>query len=59
MANIKNIKLVIEIPKEKYLYAKNIVNNGKETNPVVLAIGNGIPLQKDDADAVIEANNKE
>lgn len=38
------MKLIIDIPKEKYLYAKNLVNSGKENNPVVLAIGNGIPI---------------
>lgn len=41
-----DIELVIKIPEEKYLYAKNLVNGGKETNPVVLAVGNGIPLPK-------------
>ena len=40
------MQIVIEIPKEKYLYAKNLVNGGKEDNPVVLAIGNGTPLPK-------------
>lgn len=38
------MKLIIDIPKEKYLYAKNLVNSGKENNPVVLAIGSGIPI---------------
>ena len=40
------MKLIINIPEEKYLYAKNLVNSGKENNPVVLAIGNGTPLPK-------------
>lgn len=41
-----NIDLVIKIPEEKYLYAKNLVDGGKEANPVVLAIGKGTPLPK-------------
>jgi hypothetical protein len=47
-----DIGLVIRIPEEKYLYAKSLVNGGKETNPVVLAIGNGTPLQRGHGDIV-------
>ena len=41
-----DIELVIKIPEEKYLYAKNLIKGGKENNPIVLAIGNGTPLPK-------------
>lgn len=41
-----DIEVVVKIPEEKYLYAKSLVNGGKENNPVVLAIGNGTPLPK-------------
>ena len=40
------IELVIKIPEEKYLWARSLANSGKETNPVVLAFGNGTPLPK-------------
>lgn len=47
-----DIEIVIKIPEEKYLYAKNLVNGGNETNPVVLAVGNGIALPKGHGDLI-------
>ena len=47
-----DIELVVKIPREKYIYAKNLVDSGNETNPVVLAIGNGTPLPKGYGDLV-------
>lgn len=40
------MKIIINIPKDKYLFAKRLAEGGKEDNPVVLAIGNGIPLSE-------------
>lgn len=55
------MQIVIDIPEEKYLYAKAMIDGGKEKNPVVIAIGNGTPLPKGhgrliDADAYIDKN---
>lgn len=41
------MKIIINIPKDKYLFAKKLAESEKEDNPVVLAIGNGIPLPKE------------
>ena len=38
------MKIMIDIPKDKYLFAKRLAEGGEEDNPVVLAIGNGTPL---------------
>jgi hypothetical protein len=40
------MKLIIDIPEEKYLFAKQLADGGKEDNPLVLAIGNGVPIPK-------------
>jgi hypothetical protein len=40
------MKLIINIPEEKYLFAKQLADGGKENNPLVLAIGNGVPIPK-------------
>jgi hypothetical protein len=40
------MKLIIGIPEEKYSFAKQLANGGKENNPLVLAIGNGVPIPK-------------
>lgn len=40
------MKLIIDIPEEKYLFAKQSADGGKEDNPLVLAIGNGVPIPK-------------
>ena len=53
------MQVVIDIPEEKYLDAKHLVEKGKEDNPVVIAIGNGTPLPKGhgrliDADAFLD-----
>jgi hypothetical protein len=40
------MKLIIDIPEEKYSFAKQLANGGKENNPLVLAIGNGVPIPK-------------
>jgi len=40
------MKLIIDIPEEKYLFAKQLADGGKENNPLVLAIGNGVPIPK-------------
>ena len=42
-----DIELVIKIPEEKYLYAKSIIEKDNEKNPVIIAIGNGIPISKE------------
>jgi len=41
-----DVELVIKIPEDKYLYAKSLVDKKQEKNPVILAIGKGIPLPK-------------
>lgn len=40
------MKLIIDIPEEKYLFAKQLADGGKEDNPLVLALGNGVPIPK-------------
>jgi hypothetical protein len=40
------MKLIIDIPEEKYLFAKQLADGGKENNPLVLALGNGVPIPK-------------
>jgi hypothetical protein len=40
------MKLIIDIPEEKYLFAKQLADGGKEDNPIVLAVGNGVPIPK-------------
>jgi hypothetical protein len=40
------MKLIIDIPEKKYLFAKQLADGGKEDNPIVLAVGNGIPIPK-------------
>jgi hypothetical protein len=40
------MKLIIDIPEKKYLVAKQSVDRGKEDNPIVLAVGNGVPIPK-------------
>lgn len=40
------MKLIIDIPEKKYLFAKQLADGGKEDNPLVLALGNGVPIPK-------------
>lgn len=40
------MKLIIDIPEEKYLFAKQLADGGKEKDPLILALGNGIPIPK-------------
>lgn len=40
------MKLIIDIPEEKYLFAKQLADEGKENNPLVLTLGNGVPIPK-------------
>lgn len=40
------MKLIIDIPEEKYLFAKQLADGGKEKDPLILALGNGVPIPK-------------
>ena len=40
------MKLIIDIPEKKYLFAKQLADGGKEKDPLILALGNGVPIPK-------------